>query len=126
MKYSKHIIIFSFVAVLIIIACKTKKETKTITTPIPVVVEEPKAQVGFVSYETLKPLLAKSCNTSGCHDESRRRMNFKIYDNLKYFGAKGEIKTHVLEMKNMPPDETLTAAELDLFKRWIADGMTEK
>ncbi|MBA3680211.1 MAG: hypothetical protein H0W73_03350 [Bacteroidetes bacterium] len=126
MKYSKHIIIFSFVAVFIIIACKTKKEIKTTTTPIPVVVEEPKAPVGIVSYETLKPLLAKSCNTSGCHDESRRRMNFKIYDNLKYFGAKGEIKTHVLEIKNMPPDETLTAAELDLFKRWIADGMTEK
>jgi hypothetical protein len=70
--------------------------------------------------------LAKSCNTGGCHDESRRRMNFKIYANLVYFGGKGDIDVHVLQMKNMPPDETLTPEELDLFKRWLKDGMLEK
>ena len=119
MKYSKHLIIFSFVAVITVIACKTKKETKT------VVVEE-KPITGPVTYETLQPLLSKSCNTSGCHDESRRRMNFKVYANLKSFGERGEIKEHVLEMKNMPPNERLTANELAMFRLWIEGGMLEK
>ncbi len=126
MRYSKVITIFSFIAVVTVIACKTKKETKTANPVVTTPVETPKADVMPVTYETLKPLLAKSCNTGGCHDESRRRMNFKIYDNLKYFGAKGEIKTHVLDIKNMPPDETLTDAELDQFRRWISEGMLEK
>lgn len=130
MKYSKKIIIFSFIAVITIIACKTKKETTTTpVTTTPVITnptEAPKADVMPVTYETLKPLLAKSCNMGGCHDESRRRMNFKIYSNLVYFGSKGEIKTHVLDLKDMPPDEKLTDAELDQFRRWISEGMLEK
>jgi len=127
MRYSKAITIFSFIAVITIIACKTKKETKTTTAPVVTTpVETPKADLTPVTYETLKPLLAKSCNTSGCHDESRRRMNFKNYEGLKYYGAKGDIKLHVFELKNMPPDETLTEAELDLFRKWLAGGMLEK
>ncbi|MEO6302101.1 MAG: hypothetical protein ABIP51_02905 [Bacteroidia bacterium] len=133
MKYSRSLIAFSFIAAITVVACKTKKETKTTTavTEIkPVIIATPSVAAtpitGIVTYETLKPLLDKSCNTSGCHDFSHPRINFTNYANFKKFGAKGEISHAVLEKKFMPPDEKLTEAELDLFKRWIADGMTEK
>ncbi|MBA2613990.1 MAG: hypothetical protein H0U95_18650 [Bacteroidetes bacterium] len=119
MKYSRSIIFFSFIAVLTIIACKTKKVATT--------AEETKACDEKVTYATLQPLLAKSCNTSGCHDESRKRMNFKIYSNLKHVGDEGEVKEHVLIQKNMPPygSGTLSADELRQFRCWIEGGMLE-
>lgn len=118
MKFLRPIIIFSFVALTTLIACKTKKVAPT--------AEETKACDEKVTYETLKPLLAKSCNTSGCHDESRKRMNFKIYSNLKHVGDEGEVKEHVLMEKNMPPHEKLTGEELRQFRCWIEGGMLEK
>ncbi len=132
-KHSRAIIAFSFAAVVIITACKTKKETKTTaatTETKPAVVNTPtvatNAASSIVTYETLKPLLAKSCNIPGCHTESQPKINFNNYENFKKFGVKGEIYHAVIDRKFMPPDEKLTEAEIDLFKRWIADGMTEK
>ena len=126
-------IAFSFAAIVIVAACKTKKETKTTTVatetkPVTTTTATTAANAatGIVTYETLKPLLAKSCNISGCHNESRPRLDFNNYENFKKFGVKGEIFHAVIDKKFMPPDEKLTDAELDLFKRWIADGMTEK
>lgn len=120
MKYSRPIIIFSFVALSVAIACKTKKVAPTATA------EETKVCDEKVTFATLQPLLAKSCNTGGCHDESRRRMNFKIYSNFKHVGEEGEIKEHVLMQKNMPPREKLTGEELRQFRCWIEGGMLEK
>ena len=121
MKYSKSIIIFSFLAITSIFACKTKKVAA-------VVVEsnETKACTEKVTFETLQPLLAKNCTTGGCHDESKTRMNFKIYSQLKNFGERGEIKEHVLVEKNMPPQTKLTGEELRQFRCWIEGGMLEK
>ena len=118
MKYSRAITLFAFIAIFTIIACKTKKEVPNAA--------ETKACEEKITFETLQPLLAKSCNTSGCHDESRRRMNFKIYSNFKYVGEEGEIKEHVLIEKNMPPQQKLTGEELRQFRCWIEGGMLEK
>lgn len=121
MKYSKSIILFSLLAITTIFACKTKKAVAT-----NVENAETKACDSKVTFESLQPLLAKSCTTSGCHDESRKRMNFKIYANLKSFGDRGEIKEHVLVEKNMPPQQRLTGEELRQFRCWIEGGMLEK
>lgn len=118
MKYSKPLIIFSFLALTVVLACKTKKVAPS--------AEETKACDEKVTFATLQPLLAKSCNTGGCHDESRRKLNFKIYSNFKHVGDEGEIKEHVLMEKNMPPREKLTGEELRQFRCWIEGGMLEK
>lgn len=121
MKYSKSIIIFSFLALTSVIACKSKKAAATNVDNA-----ETKACSEKVTFETLQPLLAKDCTTSGCHDESKKRMNFKVYAQLKSFGERGEIKAHVLEIKNMPPQKKLTGEELRQFRCWIEGGMLEK
>ena len=118
MNYSRPIILFTFIAIFTVIACKTKKEVKASA--------DSNACNEKVTYATLQPLLNKSCNTSGCHDESKKRMNFKIYANLKSFGENGEVKMHVLQEKNMPPQEDLTKEELKQFRCWLEGGMLEK
>jgi hypothetical protein len=121
MKYSKSIIIFSFLAVISVVACKTKKAATTNVENI-----EAKACDGKVTFEMLQPLLAKDCTTSGCHDESKKRMNFKIYANLKNFGEKGDVSREVVVNKNMPPHQKLSGEELRQFRCWIEGGMLEK
>lgn len=121
MNFSKSIILFSFLIVLSFVACKTKKATTAVVES-----DETKACSEKVTFETLQPLLAKDCTAGGCHDESKKRMNFKIYANLKSFGERGEIKEHVLEIKNMPPQQKLSGEELRQFRCWIEGGMLEK
>ena len=121
MNYSKSIILFSCLALASVVACKTKKAVAT-----NVESAETKACSEKVTFETLQPLLAKSCTTGGCHDEGKKRMNFKVYAQLKSIGERGEIKEHVLEMKNMPPQQKLTGEELRQFRCWIEGGMLEK
>ena len=121
MNYSKSIILFSCLALTAFAACKTKKAAATIVENA-----ETKACSEKVTFETLQPLLAKSCTTGGCHDEGKKRMNFKVYAQLKSFGERGEIKEHVLEMKNMPPQQKLSGEELRQFRCWIEGGMLEK
>ncbi|MDO9000070.1 MAG: hypothetical protein Q7W45_09925 [Bacteroidota bacterium] len=117
MKYSKSIIIFSVLVLMTVVACKSKKVAPDAM--------ETKACDEKVTFATLQPLLSKNCTTSGCHDESKKRMNFKIYAQLKNFGEKGEIKEHVLIEKNMPPESKLSGAELRQVRCWIEGGMLE-
>jgi hypothetical protein len=118
---NKNLIILIISLGIFLFACKTKKAVAT-----NVESAETKACSEKVTFETLQPLLAKSCTTGGCHDEGKKRMNFKVYAQLKSFGERGEIKEHVLEMKNMPPQQKLSGEELRQFRCWIEGGMLEK
>ena len=117
MKYSRPIIIFSFIAVLSIIACKTKKVVTT--------TEETKACDSKVTYQTLEPILSKSCNSMYCHGNGGK-MGLTTYANVKKLGLEGEIKEHVLVEKDMPRGGKLTSEELQVFRCWIEGGMLEK
>lgn len=121
MKFSKSIIVFSFLALTSVISCKAKKVVAINVENI-----ETKACDEKVTFETLQPLLAKNCTTSGCHDESKKRMNFKIYENFKSFGEKGDVKREVVVDKNMPPRHKLGGEELRQVRCWIEGGMLEK
>lgn len=118
MNYSKLIVLFSFVALSTLIACKTLQEVPS--------AEEIKACDEKVTFQTLQPLLEKSCTTSRCHDDSKRKMNFKIYAHLKNVGEKGDLKQSVLIEKSMPKKHKLTGEELRQFRCWIEGGMQEK
>lgn len=73
----------------------------------------------------LKPILDKNCNTSGCHDASFKQMDFTKYAVLKKFADEGEVKKHVLKIKNMPPNHKLTEGELNAFQCWLDNGAKE-
>jgi uncharacterized membrane protein len=115
------------------IACKAKKSV-TQTPPNPTTAQPANSAAVAkvdnttctekVTYQTLKPLLSKSCNS--CHDASMPRMNFTTFYGLKELAMEGEVKEHVLERKDMPPNEKLTDAELTMIRCWLEQGSPEK
>lgn len=71
----------------------------------------------------LKPIVDKNCTTGGCHTDGS--MNFTSYTALKKFADEGEIKKHVLKIKNMPPNHKLNDSELNAFQCWLDNGAKE-
>ncbi len=132
MRFKQIILILPFALCITLIACKAKKAAtteKAVVAPVPIAkveVAKPSVCPQPVTFQTLQPLLSKSCTTSGCHDAYSYNMNFTQYAIIKQFAVEGEIKKHVLEIKNMPPNEKLTAQELALVKCWLDGGMLEK
>jgi hypothetical protein len=131
MRFKQIILIVPIALAITAIACKAKKAA----TPAPVIATAPVAKVETptvnacpqpVTFQTLKPLLSKSCTTVGCHDVGFSKMNFTDYRSFKYYSEEGEVKQHVLVQKNMPPNEKLTDAELALVKCWLEGSMLEK
>jgi hypothetical protein len=142
MQFKQIIFIVPLALSITVIACKSKKAAtteKVVTTEKAIApptataaptaateAEIPNACGDKVTFQTLKPLLSKSCTTSGCHDAGFSKMNFTDYRSLKYYAEEGEIKQHVLVRRDMPPNEKLTDAELALVKCWLDGGMLEK
>jgi hypothetical protein len=132
MRFKQFLLIIPAALAVTAIACKAKKATtteKAVVAPVPVAKVETGTTIACpqpVTFQTLKPLLSKSCTTPGCHDAGFSKMNFTDYRSLKYYAEEGEVKQHVLVQKNMPPNEKLTDAELALVKCWLDGGMLEK
>ncbi len=136
MRLKQIILVIPAALVITAIACKTKKAAtteKAVTAPVTVVAPVNKVETAIantcpqpVTFQTLKPLLSKSCTTVGCHDAGFSKMNFTDYRSFKYYSEEGEVKQHVLVQKNMPPNEKLTDAELALVKCWLEGNMLEK
>lgn len=79
-----------------------------------------------VSYSNqLKPVVDKQCASSGCHDSNFQGKDFTTFMDLKKEADEGEIQKHVLKIKNMPPNNSLSAQELQLFKCWLDGGAIE-
>jgi hypothetical protein len=132
MRFKQIILIVPVALAITAIACKAKKAAiteKTVVAPVPVAKVENAATSACpqpVTFQTLKPLLSKSCTTPGCHDAGFSKMNFTDYRILFSFAEEGEIKQHVLVRKDMPPNEKLSDAELAMIKCWLDTGMKEK
>jgi hypothetical protein len=132
MRIKQIILIVPIALTITAIACKAKKVVtteKAVVAPVPITKVEIAAVNECpqpVTFQTLKPLLSKSCTTVGCHDIGFSKMNFTDYRSLKYYAEEGEVKQHVLVRKDMPPNEKLTDAELAMIKCWIDTGMKEK
>jgi hypothetical protein len=52
-------------------------------------------------------------------------MDFTKYAIIKKFADEGEIKKHVLKIKNMPPNHKLNDSELNAFQCWLDNGAKE-
>jgi hypothetical protein len=133
MRIKPIILIIPAVLAITAISCKAKKATTTekavVVAPAPVAKVEIAAVNPCpqpVTFQTLKPLLSKSCTTVGCHDIGFSKMNFTDYRILYSFAEEGEIKQHVLVRKDMPPNEKLSDTELAMIKCWLDTGMKEK
>lgn len=114
-------IIFTTVSIILIVACTTKKvttatkvetkvETKTeTTTPI---------KSASISYtNTAKVIIDKNC--AGCHRE------YSSYNAIKNIIDNGSFKHEVIETREMPKREPLSADDYNTLKAWLEAGAPE-
>jgi len=79
-----------------------------------------------VVYEAqVKPILAASCNISGCHESGFAAGDFTTYEGIKAKAENGSL-TVVLEAQVMPPNDTdgqpLTKDQRQMLLCWVLDN----
>jgi len=76
-----------------------------------------------VSYSgTIRPLVLGHCATTGCHVAGFQPGNFTLYQPLKDKADNGRLKLFVLELRNMPPNGSVTEEQRQLIGCWIEQG----
>lgn len=78
----------------------------------------PRASTGTSWESDIRPIIVKSCATSGCHDGSSRT-DLRIFENAKVHAAAIKSKTRD---RSMPREGTLNQNEIDLISCWVDDG----
>ena len=121
MKHIKILAISLICAATFVVACKSSQtSTKSNVTAS----AASNCSSPAITYRNgLKPIVDKNCTTGGCHTDGS--MNFTSYADLKKFADEGEIKKHVLKIKNMPPNHKLSDSELNAFQCWLDNGAKE-
>lgn len=68
-------------------------------------------------------IIVESCAISGCHVPSGTgNGNFLEYEGVKDKVDNGSFENRVILQKNMPPNGSLSACEIDQLKSWIGQG----
>jgi len=84
------------------------------------------------------PIFISNCAKGGCHDAESRKSGYQL-DNYEHIVSKGivpgnvaastiweSVDMHIFGVTHMPEDAPdLTAAQLDLLRRWIATGAVD-
>lgn len=78
----------------------------------------PRAFSGVSWENDIRPIIVKSCATSGCHNGSSRT-DLRVFENAKFHA--GAIKSKTRD-RSMPREGTLTQQEIDLISCWVDDG----
>lgn len=120
----KKILIGSTVLGIMIFAACSQKVTPTTTTPV-----EPPKPMATTFMGEVQPLIQAKCTP--CHLPSKGgfKANFETYESAKKYGP-----DMIVRIEKMPTDkgfmpfkhDKLTVDEIDVFKKWVADGMMEK
>lgn len=119
---------------LVIHACK-HDPTEIITTgPVPQIPVTPNDSVCFNSQ--ILPLFVSNCTMSACHDAITHAdgYNFTTYNGIKsgviaFQPDKGNIIKSITDTDpkdRMPPAGPLSAAQIQLIKKWISEGATNR
>ncbi|MGC3946966.1 MAG: hypothetical protein QM762_21025 [Chryseolinea sp.] len=78
----------------------------------------PRAFSGTSWQNDIRPIIVKSCATSGCHN-GESRMDLRVFENAKFYAASIKSKTRD---RSMPREGTLSQKEIDLISCWVDDG----
>jgi hypothetical protein len=76
-------------------------------------------------YETIKLILHKSCNLSGCHNQGSYYGDFTSFAGVKAKVEDGTFKDRVIIKKDMPSGGKLTTEEFNKIKCWLDNGAKE-
>ena len=119
----KLFIALSLMAIVIFVACSQKTTPTTTTTT-----ESPKT-MGTTYASEVQPLIQSKC--APCHLPSKGgvKANFETYESAKKYGADmvTRVELNPGDRGFMPfKHDKLTADEIAIFKKWVADGLMEK
>ena len=125
-NYMKKLLLLAFTCLIVISACKTKKET----TSTEVVVVKPALDCSTkgLTYSSIKPIMDQHCTS--CHSYGGSGgFNFENITDVKRAAEKGELLgtiKHERGFPDMPAQaEKLDQASIDLIECWIKNGMKE-
>lgn len=68
--------------------------------------------------DDIRPIIVKSCATSGCHNGDART-DLRVFENAKFYATSIKSKTRD---RSMPQEGTLTQNEIELITCWVDDG----
>ena len=71
---------------------------------------------------TIAPLFASNCNTSGCHNSGSNNGDLTTYSKLKPYVNNGTIKKEVLTNQTMPTSGPLSSEQLAQVQCWLDAG----
>lgn len=78
----------------------------------------PRAQSGTSWENDIRPIIVRSCASSGCHNGSSRA-DLRVFENAKAQAARIKSRT---QDRSMPREGTLAQSEIDLIACWVDDG----
>jgi hypothetical protein len=100
-------------------ACKTSKDPSSAERG-----KETACASATVSYKAdIQPVIEKNCLR--CHGMASKKGDFSTYEGLKVVAANGELKEHVLILKNMPPKNPLPETDQQKIRCWLLDGFQD-
>jgi hypothetical protein len=82
----------------------------------------PQGKTGVSWANTIKPVLAASCNKAGCHVAGTGRVDLTKFENVKLYA--GQIRARVIS-RSMPFDGNLPEDHIQLIACWVEDGALE-
>ena len=78
---------------------------------------------GVVHYSTdIRPLILSHCAITGCHVSGFQPGDFTLYQPLKDRADNGRLLLFVLEVRNMPPNGSITEEQRQMIGCWIEQG----
>ncbi len=100
----------------LVAACNKKEETPT-----------PDTSCKNTYNAHVKVIVDAKCAISGCHVSGASMGDFTTYAGIKAKADAGRIKSHVFELKIMPPASAtqLTDEEKETIKCWLDNGAPE-
>lgn len=78
---------------------------------------------GVVRYSTgIRPFVLTHCAITGCHVTGFPQGDYTLYQPLKVRADNGRLRFFVLELRNMPPNDSVTEEQRQMIGCWIEQG----
>lgn len=118
----RHIFLAAGVLLLFFASCTKDKKPAPVA---PVASDCDSTKILFCN--EIKSIINSNCATSGCHISGGNGPgDFSTYSGIKEKADNGTLRLRVLEMRNMPPSQPLSASDTTLISKWLSEGAKEK
>ena len=83
----------------------------------------PADECAAISYALhVQPIISAHCAITGCHVTGFPPGDFTTYEGVRAQIENGFFQSKVLELKSMPPSDSLNEGELETLQCWVEHG----